>query len=71
MLAFPFHSPWGPYKPILWQEVAAQHFYFYGVAFSVQAHRPHHKNKRCRFLDTFLPFNGLRKLGIEHRYARL
>ena len=68
---FPSTRRGGPYKPILWQEVAAQHFSFYGVAFSVQAHRPHHKNKRCREIDTFLSFNGLRKLGIEHRCARL
>ena len=69
---FPFTRRVGPCKPIVWQEVAAQHFSFYGVAFSAQAHRPHHKKKRCREIDTFLPFLiGLRKLGIEHRSARL
>ena len=66
--AFPFCSPQGPLQAQLRKKQQAAHFVFTPSSASKLA--PRYKNKRCRFLDTFLHCDRAEREGFEWRSHR-
>ena len=71
-LAFPFHSPWGPLQADAFGKKLLRNTFLFMVLPSVCKPTGHTiKTKGVDFSTPSCLLIGLRKLGIEHRYARL